>query len=210
MRTARHENRGRSRRGRGYGRRIRRGMTVRPTGSDSDRFAPGGREALALVHDFFDALGHFAGELPSLPDLERVVAPSAEIVEGRGEARAERRFTRARWLERVRRCALRCEPTRGRFLDARARIVSVHPGEVRVGCVVREMWSRARSVEHIDTFRCEVSVQRARDRVVIGRVVVQRSFDEASDAISGDADVGHARGGAGGAGTATGRAVRRP
>ncbi len=165
-------------------------------------------EALALVDDFFDALGYFAGEVPSIHDLKRLVAPDAEIFDGAVAGLGARRSARGPWLERVRRRASRGAPAEGRFLEATTRIASGNASEVRIGCVVREVHSRGRSVEFEEALRCELFVRRVRGQIVIRRVVMEhpQRLDASADHLTTSRAMAEGTG----EGRAKARAARRP
>jgi hypothetical protein len=134
-------------------------------------------EAHAVVEAFFDALGHFAGEGPTIEELARVLAPDAEIVDGaEGEEDDAVRFGRDAWLAHLDEGSAQDQSAdAGHFFEEVERVMTASDRDLRVGSVVEERWTQGGVVEAVDTLHCELVISRVGDHASIVQVTVRRS-----------------------------------
>lgn len=134
-------------------------------------------EASAVVEAFFDALGHFAGEPPSIDDLTRVLAPDAEILDG-GDDTDEGLvcYRRDAWLTHITESSAQRETaSRGQFFEEVQRTMTDCSPDVHVGSVVEERHTQGGAFELADTLSCALIVGRVGDQTSIVHVRVRRS-----------------------------------
>ena len=139
-------------------------------------------DAHDIVETFFDALGHFGGERPALDDLQRVLAPDAEIIVGTdGSELTSVRYARDAWLALLDAASAQGnDASVGHFFEEIERTITDCAPEVRVGSVVEEMVTAEGAVQRVDTFRCAFVVARVGDRSNIVHLRVQRSVRPAA------------------------------
>lgn len=125
-------------------------------------------EARAVAAAFFDALGHFDGELPALDELSDALEPTAQIEEVDGDETAIIRHDRQAWLlqiaafsEQRRRAGIGC------FFEELEQSMTEAAAEVQVLSVVEARFTRAGDIERVDGFRCLMMVRRVGTRASI-------------------------------------------
>ncbi|CAN5918712.1 hypothetical protein BH11MYX4_BH11MYX4_04160 [soil metagenome] len=156
--------------------------TMRPVQVPSSKLAPVEQaEAHALVATFFDALGHFAGELPVMAEVVGVLAAGAQIEELDGDEGEVVRYTRDGWRAQLAASAERRRRGRqGYFLEEVERTISPAALEVRVRSVVEARLTRGDAVERVELLYCAMLVRRVGRRVGIVHLRVERGGAEAS------------------------------
>jgi len=152
-----------------------RGLRERVMSSARAPVDPG--EASIVVEAFFDALGHFAGEPPSIDDLARVIAPDASILDGVGDNEEGLVcYARDAWLAHIAEISAQHETaSRGQFFEEVQRTMTDCAPDVHVGSVVEERLTQGSDSELADTLDCALVVGRVGDQTSIVHVRVRRS-----------------------------------
>jgi hypothetical protein len=130
-----------------------------------------------VVEEFFDALGHFPGEQPALAELARLLAPDAKIFDDEVQpAGGAAPYARDAWLRKLERSSWTHGGRRfGQFFEEVERTVTQYPQAATVGSLVEECFTDGGTVAHVETLRCDLTVEEVDETPTIVQVRVVRS-----------------------------------